>query len=222
MPRSARDENDVTSLKDARIEYAIRQAVVAAILFDPKGFEAILELSDVEVGRLLKNELCIVAGVATVYDLDLPSIREEEENLRKRFKRASKPRTSEQEASTESVTANSERYSLVRQGKVLRRDDFCKAAAITEKKLSKNVASGRIFSVDFGQEPYYPAFFLPSVIHRNDFGKVIRRLGETSGWNKWDFFTTPIEPEGGSTPLQLLAIKEVKRVLMAVADFTER
>lgn len=222
MPRSARDENDVTSLKDARIEHVIRQAVVAAILFDPKGAEAILELSDVEIGRLFKNKLCEVAGVATVYNLDLSSICEEQANFRRRTKRASKPRTSELEASTESVVANSEHCPLFRQGKVLRRDDFCKAAAMTEKKLRKNVASGRIFTVDFGQEPYYPAFFLPSVIDRNDFAKVIRRLGETPGWRKWDFFTTPIESEGGVTPLQLLTIKEVKKVLTAAADFGAR
>ncbi len=222
MRRPARWTNDSTSPEEAQIEYAIRQAVVAAILFDPIGVEAILELSDAEIGRLLKDKLRKMAGVATVYNLDLPAIREEEENLRRRIKRASMRRTSAPEASTKSVIANSERYLLVRQGKVLRRDDFCKAAAMTEKKLSKNVASGRIFSVDLGQEPYYPAFFLPSVIHRNDFAKVIRRLGETPGWEKWDFFTTPIESEGGATPLQLLTIKKVKKVLTVAADFAER
>ena len=222
MPRSARDKNDVTSLKEARIEYVIRQAVVAAILFDPKGVEAILALSDAEIGRLLKNEVCKVAGVATVYNLDLPSIREEEENLRKSLKRASKRRTAEPQGSTESLTVNSERYSLVQQGRVLRRDDFCKAAAMTEKALTKDVASGRIFSVDLGGEPYYPAFLLPSVIRRNDFTKVIRRLSETPGWRKWDFFTTPIESEGGVTPLQLLTNKQLKEVLAAAADFVER
>jgi hypothetical protein len=222
MSRAALLETDNPSLNDARIEHAIRQAVVAAILCDPEGVVAILEVSDADIGRLFKRKLCEVAGLATVYNLDLPSIREKEENLRKRLKRASKTRTADPQGSIESFTENSERYSLFQQRKVLRRDDFRKAAAMTEKKLRKSVSSGRIFSLDIGQEPYYPAFFLPSVIHRNDLTKVIRRLGEAPGWKKWDFFTTPIESEGGVTPLQLLTNKELQKVLTAAADFSER
>ncbi|MGF6379810.1 hypothetical protein OKW31_002723 [Paraburkholderia atlantica] len=223
MPRSAGGKKNDTSLEDARIQHVIRRAVVAAVMFDPKGVSALLELPDVELGRLFKNHLWEAAAVVTVFNLDLPSISEQEENLRKRFKRISKLRTPQHEALTESaMVASPERYPLVLQGKVLRTEDFCQAAHITEKQLLKYVASGRIFSVDFGPEPYYPAFFLSSMIYRDDFAKVIRRLGDTPAWSKWDFFTTPIDSQEGSTPLQLLMVEEVETVLKAAAHFAAR
>jgi hypothetical protein len=60
------------------------------------------------------------------------------------------------------------------------------------------------------------------MIHRNDFAKVIRRLGDTSGSSRWEFLTTPSEVLGGATPLQFLAIKKVKPVLKAAQAFTKR
>jgi hypothetical protein len=60
------------------------------------------------------------------------------------------------------------------------------------------------------------------MIHPNDFAKVIRKLGDASGWSRWDFFTTPAEALGGSTPLQFLAIKSVKPVQKAAEEFTNR
>jgi hypothetical protein len=203
------------------VEYAIGPAVVAAFLVDPAGVQALLDIPDAELGRLFKNRLWEVIGVATVHNLDLRSMGEEE-RLRKRSSRLSKVRTPKREELTQRGLANSERYSLVKEGKLLREEDFCLAAHISEKKLNKYVASGQIFSADVGTEPYYPAFFLSRMIDRDDFAKVIRRLGDTPGWSKWDFFTTPTEALGGSTPLQLLKIEEVKTVLKAAVDFAKR
>ncbi|MFM0036186.1 hypothetical protein [Paraburkholderia strydomiana] len=224
-PRLSRQNRDTVSLEEARlaqIDHAIHCAVVAALLVDPIGWNALLELSDEQLGRMFKNRLWKVIGVSTILNLDLPSMRDEGEKLRKGVSRKTKLRTSESEGAIQSASPNSERYDLVRRGKLLRMDDYLGAADVTEKKLSKSVASGKVFSVELEGEVYIPAFFISPMIHHNDFTKVIRSLGDTPGWTRWNFFTTPTEALGGSTPLQFLAIKKVKPVLKAAAEFAKR
>ncbi|REE17725.1 hypothetical protein B0G71_0686 [Paraburkholderia sp. BL27I4N3] len=169
---------------------------------------------------MFKNQLWRVIGVSTILNLDLPALHQEGENLRKRIRRQSKLRTHEDAIQSES--ANAERHALVDHGKLLRMEDYIGAAGVTEKKLSKSLASGKVFSVELEGEVYIPGFFLSPMIHHNDFAKVIRSLGDISGWSRWDFFTTPAETLGGSTPLQFLAIKKVKPVLKAAGEFAKR
>ena len=99
--------------------------------------------------------------------------------------------------------------------------DVCKALGITEQRLSKDGATGRIFSVDLGATPYYPAFFLANEINRKDLAKVVRKLGDLSGWRKWDFFTEPNGALGKLTPLQALMHGELKQTLRAAEGFLE-
>ncbi|MGF6966623.1 hypothetical protein OKW43_003651 [Paraburkholderia sp. WC7.3g] len=169
---------------------------------------------------MFKNQLWRVIGVSTILNLDLPALHQEGEDLRKRIRRQSKLRTHEDAIQSES--ANAERHALVDHGKLLHMEDYIGAAGVTEKKLSKSLASGKVFSVELEGEAYIPGFFLSPMIHHNDFAKVLRSLGDTSGWSRWDFFTTPTEALGGATPLQFLAIKKVKPVLKAAEEFTKR
>jgi hypothetical protein len=169
---------------------------------------------------MFKNQLWRVIGVSTILNLDLPALHQEGENLRKRIRRQSKLRTHEDAIQSES--ANAERHALVRHGKLLRMKDYIGAAGVTEKKLSKSVASGKIFTVELEGALYIPAFFLSPLIPHSDFAKVMRSIGDTSGWSRWDFLTTPAEALGGSTPLQFLAIKKVKPVLKAAGEFVSR
>jgi hypothetical protein len=221
MPRSTRATTNETSLNDAWVQHIIRRAVVAAILCDPKVVETLLQIPDAALGQMFKNHLCEVMGTAMVFGIDLPALREEGETLRKRVKRASKG-TPEHEPLPAANKANSERYALVLQGKVLRTHDFCNAAGITEKALDKYVASSRMFRVYFGPDAYCPAFFLSPMIFRDDFRKVIRRLGKIDSWTMFDFFTTPIESLDGATPLQRLAFEDVKSVVEEAATFAEQ
>ncbi|MFL9913958.1 hypothetical protein PQR75_00825 [Paraburkholderia fungorum] len=224
MTRSGKDENRFGSLADARLHHAIRTAVIAAILCDPEGVSALLDLPDAELGRRFKERLWEVAGVATVFDIDLPAMRKEEEKLRKRIKDDPKRRTLALKAARQGEAARPERYQLVHEGKLLPEDDFIRALQVTKKTLAKDVASGRVFHVKLGEgEPYYPAFFLSNVIDRKVLARVVRRLRETDadGWSKWDFFTTPIEWLGRLTPLQLLRMNEVKSVLKAAASLVK-
>jgi hypothetical protein len=131
-------------------------------------------------------------------------------------------RVSEFEGLTDCSAANLERYSLVLQGKLLCQEEFCLASSITEQRLSADVASGRIFSVEFEGEPYYPAFFLSKLFDRKDFTQVVRLLGESTGWSKWKFFMTPREALNGLTPLRLLMREEVERALRVAKDLSEK
>jgi hypothetical protein len=79
-----------------------------------------------------------------------------------------------------------------------------------------------MFRLHFGPEPYYPAFFLSPMIFRDDFRKVIRRLGKIDSWTMFDFFTTPIESLDGATPLQRLSAEDVKPVMAEAVSFAEQ
>lgn len=161
-----------------------------------------------------------IVGLSTALKLDLHSIREEDEKQRSHSKRGSMRRKSTS-AHTDASAANAARHSLVAEGQMLRTADVCQALGITEERLSKDVALGRIFSVEIEAAPFYPAFFLANEIGRKDLAKVVRKLGDLTGWRKWDFFTKPNGALGNLTPLQALMHGEVKQTLRAAAGFVE-
>ncbi|BBU30234.1 hypothetical protein BTHE68_39680 [Burkholderia sp. THE68] len=221
MPQSTHSAENKTTANEEWLEHIIHRAVVAAILCDPKGAEALLEIPDAALGRMFKNHLCKAVGQATVYGIDLPALREKEDELRKRVGPESN-RMPEHKPSPKYRDANVARYPLVLQGKVLRKHDFCNSAGVTEKKLAKLVESQRVFRVFFGPEAYYPAFFLSPSIFRDDFKKVVRALGRTDPWTIFDFFTMPHESLGGATPLQRLSVGDVKPIVEEAASFAEQ
>jgi hypothetical protein len=209
MPRSARATKDNPPLDDARVQHLLRRAAVAAVLFDPIGADALLDLPAAEVGRLFKICLARVIGRATVLNLDLRALREEEETLSVHSKRGSKRR-------------RSARHSLVAEGKLLRAAIVCQALGITERRLAKDVVSRRFFVVEIGGDCYYPAFFLVNELDRRQLAKVVRRLDGLTGWAKWRFFTKPKASLAKLTPLQTLLHGEVNQVLQTADAFVER
>jgi hypothetical protein len=182
------------------MEYLFRRAAVAAVMFDPIAVQELLKLSDAEVGRRFKACLARMMGTATVLNVDLRSLREEDEKQRSKRTRGA-------------IRRMSSRNALVAEGKLLRAEILCESLGITEQRLRKRVASGRIFAVDIQGAQYYPAFFLADGLDRKDLSKVARRLGGLTGWSKWRFFTEPNESLGGLTPLQALLRGDVKQVL---------
>ncbi|KAK46225.1 hypothetical protein BG58_13870 [Caballeronia jiangsuensis] len=203
------------------MRHAIRSAVVAAVLVDPEGVDALLDLTDEELGRRFKERLWEVAGLVTLFGIDLPAMRAEEARLRGRVTSSSRRRPMGLKGATKDATARSARYQLLSKGALLREDDFIRASRITKKALDKDVASGRVFQVKLRSKPYYPAFFLSNMVDRKALASVVRRLRDTDGWRKWDFFTTPSESLGRSTPLRLLRVNELKSVLKAAEFFAK-
>jgi hypothetical protein len=207
MPRPPSNSSNQPSPHDARVLQILRHAAVAVTLFDPVGAQALLEIPDAELGRRFKLALVRVAGLATVLNLDLSSIRDE-----------SAPRRKEPGSTRRKLTP----ASLVAKAKLIHEAEFRAAMGITDQRLSKDVAALRIFSVDIDGEPYFPTFFLVEQIRRKDLAKVVRALPDVTGWRKWNFFTTPIRALGSLTPLQALFYGDRKQVLRAAAEFPER
>lgn len=192
---------------DVRVLQLLQSAAIALTLFDPVAARELFKLPDAELGRRFKRALVRVAGLATVLNLDQQSIREESALRRKElYSNRGEPTPAR----------------LVANAKLLHRSHFCAAIGFTPQRLSKEVAAQRIFSVDIDDEPYFPAFFLVEQIRRKDLAKVVRTLGDLTGWSKWNFFTTPNSALNDLTPLQALFYGDRKQVLRSAAEFVER
>lgn len=209
MPRSTRTNDNNPKVDGARLCRTLRYAAVAAILFDFSSAQALLDLPDVEVGRLFKIRLAQVIGLSTALNLDPRSLREHDEAQRSETNRGPRRRTST-------------RDTLVTEGKLLRAPVICEALGISEQRLTKDVVAGRIFSVEIKTDRYYPAFFLANELDRRQLVKVVRRLGGFTGWAKWNFFTKPKASLANLTPLQVLLHGEAKLVLQTADALVAR
>jgi hypothetical protein len=78
MPRADRAIKSKSPPDDIRVEDMLRRAGVMVVLFDPVGAEALLDLPDAEVGRRFKIALARLIGRATVLNVDLASIHDED------------------------------------------------------------------------------------------------------------------------------------------------
>jgi hypothetical protein len=206
MPRRRINSTSEPPSHDVRAMALLRSAAVALTLFDPVAARTLFELPDAELGRRFKRALVRVAGLATVLDIEQRSILEESVQRREDL------RSNQPGATPRRLIANA---------RLLHQSHFCTAVGVTPQRVSKEVAAQRIFSVDIDDEPYFPAFFLVEEIRRTYLAKVVRALGDSPGWNKWNFFTTPMKALGDLTPLQALFYGDKKQVLHAAAKFSE-
>jgi hypothetical protein len=224
MPSPSQVEMEHPGIEEARVRLSIQRAAVAAVLTDPDAAEALLRLSDAEIGRLFKLQICETMGRAKRHNIDLPALRKAEEDLpRVAFP---DPRDPEWERDPRARPYRpffaKDICMHLKRGDVLRAADFCRAANITEKTLALYVVSGRVFSIDVHEESYYPEFFLASSINPDRMAEVIRRLGDLHGWQKYYFLITGMETHGGSTPLEMISIGLVRPVFKAAAEFVQR
>jgi hypothetical protein len=176
MPHSERGSDDDASLDDTQVSRLLRTAAVAAVLFDLSSVQALLELPDAELGRLFKRKLAQVIGLSTALNLD--------SNSNHGYNESPSPSKDLNRVTHRGISS---RESLVSKGKLLRAAIVCDALAISEQRLAKNVAAGQIFSVDVGGNQFYPAFFLAKELDRRQLAKIVRRLGDSTGWTKWKF-----------------------------------
>ncbi|WP_147408567.1 hypothetical protein [Paraburkholderia fungorum] len=176
-------------------------------LFDPIGARALLKIPDAELGRRFKRALVRVAGLATVLNVEQRSIREE--SAQRRIERGANQ--------GESTPAR-----LVANARLVHFSHFCAVIGFTPQRVNKEVAAQRIFSVDIDDEAYFPAFFLVEQIRRKDLAKVVRKLGDLTGWDKWGFFTMPNSSLDDLTPLQALFYGDGKEVLRVAAKFAKQ
>jgi len=207
MPPGRNNPTSEPSFPDAHVLELLQSAAVAVTLFDPIGARALLKIPDAELGRRFKRALVRVAGLATVLNIEQRSIREE-----------SAQRRMELGANQgDSMPAR-----LVAAAKLIHFSHFCAVIGLTPQRVRKDLASQRIFSVDVNDEPYFPAFFLVEQIRRKDLAKVVRTLGDLTGWDKWGFFTMPNSWLDDLTPLQALFYGDRKKVLRVAAKFAKQ
>jgi hypothetical protein len=206
MPRSRRRSDDDPSVDDTKVSRVLRAAAVAMVLFDYSSTQAILKLSDAELGRWFKRNLAQVIGMSIVLDLDLNSNGKQNDSRRKDAEGGMNRRMST-------------RAALISHGRLLRAPIVSDALGITEQRLAKNVAASQIFSVNVGRDEFYPAFFLARELDRRKLATVVRRLDGLNGWAKWKFFTEPKASLTNLTPLQALLHGEMKPVLQTADAF---
>lgn len=207
MPRREDKRTSEPPSPDARAMELLRNAAVAVTLFDPVAARTLFEIPDAELGRRFKRALVRVAGLATVLDVDQRSILEESAQRREDL------RSNQPGATPRRLVANA---------RLLHKSHFCAAIGFTPQKVDKEVAAQRIFSVDIDDERYFPAFFSVEQIRRKDLAKVVRKLGDLTGWDKWGFFTMPNSSLDDLTPLQALFYGDGKEVLRVAAKFAKQ
>jgi len=206
VPRRRNISTSDPPSEDARVLQLLHSAAIALVLADPVGARELFKIPDAELGRRFKRALVRVAGLATVLDIEQRSIHEESAQRRQELG---------------SNRGESTPARLVANAKLIHFSHFCAAIGFTPQRVSKEVAANRIFSVDIDDEPYFPAFFLVEQIRRKDLAKLVRTLGDLTGWDKWGFFTTPNSSLDDLTPLQALFYGDRKQVLHAAAKFAE-
>lgn len=64
MPRSRRRSDDDPSVDDSKVSRGLRAAAVAMVLFDYSSTQAILKLSDAELGRWFKRTIVEIVRTA--------------------------------------------------------------------------------------------------------------------------------------------------------------
>ena len=215
-------KNDVLTL-DTGTEEALRSAVGAATMLGPNKAQGLLELPDEQLGHLLKVGISQVLDIAArvTFGRASPASRVAKTATRPAKESTALP-TSAADTFDFDRRALAERRALVADGKLLPAAETWVGLDITRQALTKAVAAGRIFTVDVGATPYYPAFYLTGDIDRKTLGKVTQHLGTLPGWSKWQFFTTPKASLGNVTPLDALASGKVEQVERAAAAFVQR
>jgi hypothetical protein len=223
MNRSAHATEGAVVTLDIETEEALRSAVGAATMLGPEKAQALLKLSDEQLGHLFKLGISQVIDLAAMVTFSLASPAAQNTKKSGRARKGSKPVAPADVNSFDfDSRALPERQALVIEGKLLPPAQVWAALDMTRQALSKAVASGRIFTVDVGSGQYYPAFYLGGDIDHKTLGKVTQRLGSLPGWSKWQFFTTPKASLGNLTPLQALSRGKVEQVERAAAAFAER
>jgi hypothetical protein len=113
---------------------------------------------------------------------------------------------------------------IVDEERIIIEADFLARAGITKEDLSRKLRERRIFRIpdwihkDPGDE-YYPAFFVDPQYVPSWLEAVSMALRASPGERKYRFFTTADPALGNKTPLEVLAVGELKRVINAAKAF---
>jgi hypothetical protein len=186
------------------------------------GADDVFEMSDADVGRLIKQKARALKRV--VADLRAKGTRgrplTELVSLELPVE-SSGPEHAEPRKGDFEVRGRAYRQSLVAQKKLLSSGDMQEALAVTRQALSAAIKASRMFTVEVDGQTYYPAFFADGNVDRAVLEKISRMLGTMPGWMKWDFFTASRGSLGDVSPLDALRkgkVSEVERIAQAEVE----
>jgi hypothetical protein len=186
------------------------------------GADDVFEMSDADVGRLIKQKARVLKRV--VADLTAKGTRGRSltEPVSVELPVDSSERgDAEPRKEDFAVRGRVYRQSLVAEKKLLSSGDMQQALAVTRQALSAAIKASRIFTVEVDGKTYYPAFFADGDVDRAVLEKISRMLGNMPGWMKWDFFTASRGSLGDVTPLDALCkgkVSEVERIAQAEVE----
>lgn len=119
--------------------------------------------------------------------------------------------------------AHASRLRLVQNRAAITAEELALALGVSQPDLSAKVQAGRLFSVEVAGQLYYPAFYAAQDMDKTQFERVTKELMGLTGWEQWQFFTTPKGSLSDRTPLQALKVKGMFRMVVQTASgFAER
>ncbi|MGF6465127.1 hypothetical protein [Paraburkholderia youngii] len=101
--------------------------------------------------------------------------------------------------------AQDARRDMVRTRELLTRSEFCARLAVTERRLTRMLATGSAFSMEVEGVEYFPAILAAPTVDRKRLQSVCRILVPAPPECRFDYLSSRHGNLGGITPLQALA-----------------
>lgn len=114
------------------------------------------------------------------------------------------------------------RLEMIRRGEVIPVEAFLERSGRPRYKFAKDVCEHRIYTLDSGDVPYVPTFFLDSTLDQRRVRRVNRMLASCSEWECHHFWTLPKCSLARLTPLEALRAGRSADVMRAAAGFASR
>jgi hypothetical protein len=213
------DRHGKESISD-RTDRALGSAAGALSYAD--GADDVFEMSDADVGRLIKQKaMAFKRAIGRMKDQRSrrPALTEPASlELPIESSNGERP-TPDKGVMDEAGRAYRQR--LVAGKKLMSSGDMQKALGFTRQALSAAIKTSRMFTVEVDGQTYYPSFFADGDVDRAVLEKISRMLGSMPGWLKWDFFTAARGSLGDMSPLEALRkgkVAEVERIAQAEVE----
>jgi hypothetical protein len=195
--------------------------IAAGALSFSDGAEAVFDMPDAEVGRLIKQKAKELKRAVQTSAIDGGSSRPLTRyvSLKLPVEQSRRKQARLREIDFE-ARGQAYRQRLVTNKELLSPGEMQQTLNVTRQALSGALKTSRMFTVEVGGQTYYPKFFADGEVDRSVLEEISRALGDMPGWLKWDFFTSGRGSLGDASPLVALRegkAQEIERMAKALA-----